>query len=89
MEEEGVINLKGGYGIEYGGKVIRRLSHSQLFGCPNGLRIYRYQELFPVRGLYLLDSMKVFILEILCVVQVGVGRELPAPVRGGMKDAAQ
>src|SRR5437868_1116240 len=82
VEEEGIIDLKGGCGIGYGGKAVRRLSHSQLFGCPNGPRVYRCQIQFPVGGLCLLDSRKVLVLEIFRVVQVGGGRELSAPLGG-------
>src|SRR5207253_2305517 len=89
MYEEGVVDLNGGCGIGYGGKAIRGLSNSQLFGCPDRLRFYRYHVLFPVRGLGLLNSVEVFILVILCIVQLGVGGELSAPRRCGMKGMAQ
>src|SRR5437899_3187329 len=79
VEEEGIIDLKGGCGIRYGGKAVRRLSNSQLFRCPNGPGVYRCQELFPVGGLCLLDSVKVLVLETFCIVEVGGGRELSAP----------
>ena len=81
VEEEGIIDLKGGCGIGYAGKAVRRLSNGQLFGCPDGPRVYHCQELFPVGGLSLLDSMKVLVLEVFCVVQVRGGRELSTPTR--------
>src|SRR5437868_10124782 len=82
MEEEGVIYLKGGCGIRYAGKAVRRLSNGQLFSCPDGPRVYRCQELFPVGGLCLLDSVKVFVVEVFCVGEVGGSREFSAPSRG-------
>src|SRR5437879_9601521 len=82
VEEEGIIDLKGGCGIGYGGKAVRRLSNSQLFCCPHGPRVYRCQELFPVGGLYLLDSMKVLVLEVLRIGEVGGSKELSAPETG-------
>ena len=69
MEEEGVVNLKGGRGIGYGGKSIGGLSHSQLFGRPNGPRVYHCQELFLVGGLCSLYSVKVLVLEVFVSVR--------------------
>ena len=68
MLEEEVVNLKGGRSIGYRRKSIGGLSHSQPFGRLNGPRVYCCQVLFPVRGLCLLDSMKVLVLEVLVVV---------------------
>src|SRR5437868_14859088 len=82
VEEEGIIDLKGGCGVGYGEKAVGRLSNSQLFGCPNRPRVYHCQELFPVGGLCLLDSIKVLVLEVFCVVEVGGSRELSAPMGG-------
>src|SRR5437588_1537995 len=82
VEEEGIIDLKGGSGIGYGGKAVRRLSNGQLFSCPDGPRVYRCQELFPVGGLCLLYSVKVLVLEVFRVGEVGGSRELSAPARG-------
>src|SRR5207302_9147999 len=76
VEEEGIIDLKGGCGIGHGRKAVRRLSNSQLFGCPDGPRVHRCQELSPVGGLCLLDSMKVLVLEVFRVREVGGSREL-------------
>src|SRR5437588_2442925 len=89
VEEEGIIDLKGCCGIEYGGKAVRRLSNSQLFSCPDGPRVYRCQELFPVGGLCLLDSVKVLVLEVFRVADVGGSRELSAPAGGGVESAAE
>jgi len=88
MEEEGVIDLKRGRGISHGREAVWELADSQLLGGQNGLRVYRRQVPFPVRGLRLLDSMKVFVLEVPCVVEVGEGRELPAPSAGRVESAA-
>src|SRR5437588_12768369 len=82
VEEEGIIDLKGGCGIGYGGEAICRLPNCQLFCCPDGPRVYRCQELFPVGGLCLLDSVKVLILEVFRVGEVGSSREFSAPSRG-------
>ena len=73
VKEEYIVNLKGGHGIGYGGKAIGWLTNGQLFGCPNGPEVYHCPELFPVGGLSLFDIMKVLILELFCVVQVGGG----------------
>src|SRR5437588_12994749 len=82
VEDEGIVDLKGGCSIGYGGKAVGRLSNSQLFGCPDRPRVYRCQELFPVGGLSLLDSVKVLVLEVFHVGEVGGSRELSAPTRG-------
>src|SRR5205807_8839515 len=82
VEEESIIDLKGGSGVGYGGKPVRRLSNSQPFSCPDGLGVYCRQEQFPVGGLCLLDSMKVLILKVFRVAEVGGSRELSAPTGG-------
>ena len=82
MLEEGFVNLKRGRGIGYGGKAVGWLSDRQLFSCPDGPGVYRCQELFPVGGLCLLDSVKVLILEVFRVGEVGGSRELSAPAGG-------
>src|SRR5437588_1739215 len=82
VEEEGIVYLKGRCGIGYGGKAIRRPSNSQLFSCPDGPRVYRCQELFPVGDLYLLDSVKVLVLEVFCVGEGRGSSEFCAPSRG-------
>src|SRR5205807_1065997 len=82
VEEEGIIDLKRGCGIGYRGKPVGRLSNGQLFSCPDGPGVYRCQELFPAGGLCLLDSVKVLILEVFRVAEVGGSRELSAPTGG-------
>src|SRR5437879_927148 len=89
VEEEGIIDLKRGCCIGYGGKAVRRLSNSQPFSCSDGPRVYRCQELFPVGGLCLLYSVKVLILEVFRVGEVGGSRELSAPAGGSVESAAE
>ena len=89
VEEEGVVDLKGSCGIGNEGKAVGWLSNSQLFCSLYRPRVYPCQELCPVGGLCLLDSVKVLVLEGFHVIQVGGNGELSAPAGGCVESTVE